>query len=279
MRCGRIGRKLMAYHDGELAASDRTAVEEHLLACAACRETLGTLREADRAATPMPGPAYWDGFTARVMAALPDQAPVTARPLRFHPPRPAWLHFAPAALAATLLLVAGGYFLDIDVSLRRRSPETAAPETAMKSRAAVAIPRDEDAEAVSDGLAVYPAAPAAAGLPMRDLLRRNLAGGELLLVQILNIKPNGDRYELKALKSDLSGSGLLERSTMLRDAISPAGDPELVSLMDDLVEAMRRLQGASPGDLPDVQSEIRRSGVLERAAAYKVLLAEGGDRL
>ncbi len=295
MRCATIGQKLMAYHDGELSASDRSLMEEHLLACTACRNALDALRLADSVALPEPGPDYWDEFTARVMGGIPRQAPAPNRFLRFPSFGTGWLHFAPAAAAAVLLLAAGGYFLDVDISLRGGRHETAPAEPAMKTRAQAGRAMDNEAAqdvgaettkgvgadrlGLPDRTVASSAESAAPNLPVRDLLRRNLAGGELLLVQVLNIRPDGDRYELTALKSDLSGSGLLERSRMLREAVSPAGDPDLVRLLDDLVQAMRALQNASPEDFPMVQQEIRRAGVLERAAAYKVLLSGGGDSL
>ncbi len=108
-----------------------------------------------------------------------------------------------------------------------------------------------------------------------DLLDKNLAGGELVLIQVLSYRSTGDVIEMRALKAGLTRSGLAERALMLRDTVSSAGDPELTALLNDLALALRDLESASSDDLSGVQSRIRNSGLLERTVDYRVLLSGG----
>ncbi|MHB1025418.1 MAG: zf-HC2 domain-containing protein [Desulfobacteria bacterium] len=68
MECPETQTLLTAFHDGELPASDRALVEEHLRGCPECAARLADLVRVDQATgVPDPGPAYWDRFNARVM--------------------------------------------------------------------------------------------------------------------------------------------------------------------------------------------------------------------
>ena len=98
---------LSAYLDGELAAGEWPAVEQHLDGCAGCRDRLEDLRllarvTADEEAPPVPG-----GLAARVVQRL-DEELATATPsagMRRH--RPPWLwRGGPLAAAASLFAAA-----------------------------------------------------------------------------------------------------------------------------------------------------------------------------
>lgn len=83
-RCLELSRRISAYLDGELDASERRSVEEHLaacLACACCAATLKRTVELCRRAAPQPLPEPFarrlDGLLARLLAAprVPKRRP------------------------------------------------------------------------------------------------------------------------------------------------------------------------------------------------------------
>ena len=75
MECPETQTLLAAFHDGELPASDRALVEEHLRGCPECAARLADLVRVDQATgVPDPGPAYWDRFNARVMNRVEREA-------------------------------------------------------------------------------------------------------------------------------------------------------------------------------------------------------------
>jgi len=108
MDCRETQTLLTAFHDGELQASDRARVEEHLRGCPECGARRADLARVDQAAgVPDPGPAYWDRFNARVMERVDREAdgPGVAV-LR---PKHGWMrqqlrYLVPAAAAAALVV-------------------------------------------------------------------------------------------------------------------------------------------------------------------------------
>ncbi len=320
MRCSRVRKLLMPYHDGELPLSRRSQINEHLLMCSDCTSILEDLERADSAATvPDPGPEYWSSFTNRVMQSVDKLGEEKKHGIRL-PVRERLQNFwrlAPALSAALVLVVAAGLLLDIDV--RIKIPGQSAPgEKLAVGKTVTEADRIEryDADDMENRARTFamkeekpglrytyrneePKLVAGADLPrsavfrdnltaepslessilghgsVLDLLDKNLAGGELVLIQVLNYRSTGDVIEMRALKTDLSRSGLADRALMLRDTVSTAGDPELTTLLNDLALALRDLESASSDDLSGVQSRIRKSGLLERTADYRVLLSGG----
>ena len=55
MRCGKVRRKLMAYHDDELGRSDAEKISLHLETCRACARLLEALEGADLVVVPQAG--------------------------------------------------------------------------------------------------------------------------------------------------------------------------------------------------------------------------------
>lgn len=286
MRCSRVKKLLMPYHDGELPLSRRSQLNEHLLMCSDCSSILEDLEKADSAATiPDPGPEYWSSFTNRVMESVDKpggekkhafRLPVRERTQSF------W-RFAPALSAALVLVVAAGLLLDIDVRIKIPGQDAPGKKLTVGRTATEADRIDRyDADDMENRARTF-AVSAEPSLEssilgqesILDLLDRNLAGGELVLIQVLNYRSTGDVIEMRALKAGLTRSGLSDRALMLRDTVSSAGDPELTGLLNDLALALRDLERASSDDLSGVQSRIRNSGLLERTADYRVLLSGG----
>jgi anti-sigma factor RsiW len=117
MRCGKVRRNLMAYHDGELGMAAGKKVAKHLETCVECSGLLATLRKADQAAglagVPEPDSSYWDTFTGKVMDRVKDESPARqyepeqdAARFRFSP-----VKFAPALSVALVVVVAAGVLM------------------------------------------------------------------------------------------------------------------------------------------------------------------------
>ena len=78
MSCERWEPLLSRYMDGELPASDVTAVEEHLESCPRCREELASFREMSSllASETEPDPFFLTRFRARRDQLLSKEAPL-----------------------------------------------------------------------------------------------------------------------------------------------------------------------------------------------------------
>ena len=94
MRCEDIQALLVAYHDGEIAPSERNLLEAHLVRCAGCREDLAALSALQshisrtlhkRVAHADPSPHAWSHLRARLAGEA-------------HP-RPGWLRAKVESLA------------------------------------------------------------------------------------------------------------------------------------------------------------------------------------
>ena len=127
MRCQRAQQRLMAYHDSELSPGARRRVEKHLETCGECSQLLERLRLADRHAShskgvndmvgvpemPPPEDKYWEGFTARVLDRVEEDA-ATRAPER-KKPRRSWDLFiprmVPAFSMALVVVVAAGVLM------------------------------------------------------------------------------------------------------------------------------------------------------------------------
>jgi hypothetical protein len=119
--------QLSEYVDGDLAATEVTALERHLDGCDSCRATVTDLRrvvERARALPAIPSPTdQWPALRARLaetpqdgldeLAPLPDVTPVRPRVIAIdsHPhwwQRPLTVSWTQAAAAAVLLIVLAG---------------------------------------------------------------------------------------------------------------------------------------------------------------------------
>jgi hypothetical protein len=119
MRCGRVRRNLMAYHDGELGMADTKKVKEHLDGCMKCSGLLAALKKADHAtgsaALNGPDATYWNTFTDRVMEKVEKETPDRKyKPWRV-PYRsfPSPFRLAPALSVALVVVVAAGVLLKV----------------------------------------------------------------------------------------------------------------------------------------------------------------------
>lgn len=111
--CTQLDPLVTPYIDGELAAADRQAVDQHLRVCPSCQARIvaeHAVRDLIRARRPVLGslraPA---GLRARLASV---DALTTGRPAVAPRPATTWrARLTPLALAATLVLIVGGAFL------------------------------------------------------------------------------------------------------------------------------------------------------------------------
>lgn len=122
MNCERIQERLQERLDGELARSDREAVDHHLGECLTCRRALEQLEALAQAASRLPrgidpGRDLWPGIEARLHSG--SRPPVVGRQ-RDHTFRLGWL------AAAAVLLVLVGMPLVLRLERYWQSPEPVA---------------------------------------------------------------------------------------------------------------------------------------------------------
>jgi anti-sigma factor RsiW len=104
MTCDRCQSLVGEYVDGTLDAGEREAVEAHLASCAACRTMaadFGAIRHTARTLEPHVPPAHvWTKLSAAIDGERRDESGARRLPGR--------LTWRPLAIAATLVLIAGG---------------------------------------------------------------------------------------------------------------------------------------------------------------------------
>ncbi len=106
--CDYARELLSAYRDGELDASERASVEDHLNDCAACREELESVESVVRSLKALPSAKLTKDFSDDIEALIQkSEAPVVKSITRKQ--RPMWLTAAAAAVVS--LLIAGGYYV------------------------------------------------------------------------------------------------------------------------------------------------------------------------
>jgi predicted anti-sigma-YlaC factor YlaD len=80
---GLTAERIYSYLDGEMEGAEASALEQHLAACAACREAVAARRRITEAAESLPSFEVPDGFAEAVMARvkwpLHPSAPARAR--------------------------------------------------------------------------------------------------------------------------------------------------------------------------------------------------------
>jgi anti-sigma factor RsiW len=110
MGCRSIHKKLPQYVQGLLSAADARRIDDHLLACAACRDELASLRKIWNALDSLPAPAAAPSMAPEVLLRIDDYERKRSGPFR------SWLaalkpSFAGAAAAIMLAGFVSGAFL------------------------------------------------------------------------------------------------------------------------------------------------------------------------
>lgn len=229
--------ELILHYYGE--AQNDPAVEDHLAACAPCREEFSRLQQAlalvDTDSVPDPGP----GFERRVWARLEPQLEAQRRTSWF-----SWLttptHLAWAAGAAAVLVAA---FVAGRVSGPATTPSTA------PSQAAATL-----SEHAKDGVLV---------LAVVDHLDRS----QMMLVELMNADP--DQPVVNISNEQSKARELVAANRVYRQSAAQAGDETTGDVLDDLERVLIEIANA-PEDAGKAEIEALRARITSRGLLFRV---------
>lgn len=108
MRCEDCRELLWAYLEKETTAEETEKVEEHLAACADCREELDAVREMKKALQSLPDEALPEGYHTELMQKLQAEAAPNVVPFPAKKKAPKWKQLSMIAAAALVVVAAGG---------------------------------------------------------------------------------------------------------------------------------------------------------------------------
>lgn len=81
MKCSQIKKKLSAYLDGEIEASERESIARHLKTCTSCRAELAALVQVKDTLSVLPGMAAPPFFMTRLRQRIKDEKSWVERPM------------------------------------------------------------------------------------------------------------------------------------------------------------------------------------------------------
>lgn len=104
-----VREKLSAYIDGEVADSEKEAIERHLRVCDACREAFDTLQHTVRQVKTLEEQAPPDGLTRQIMDRVRTEAADRGQPFWHRLFFPLHIKLPIEAVAMVFLVVMGAY--------------------------------------------------------------------------------------------------------------------------------------------------------------------------
>lgn len=216
--------QLILYHYGE--AEDRRAVEEHLLACGACREEMEEIRRTLAATEALPVPernqAYGREVWVQLQPKLEEDAPAGWL---------AWLQPHRWALAATMAAV-----LIVGILVGRYTgPNGGSTRTDEQVRERILL------VAVGD----------------------HLDSSQMVLVELINAGGNGT---VDISSEQQWADDLIEDNRLYRLTAAAAGETALASLLEDLervlLEVARSPEELSSQEFNQIRDRIEEQGII-----------------
>lgn len=142
MKCGKVGKNLSAYADGELKSKLRQRVERHLALCEKCAAELAGLKELTEAARAtlrkmVSAKAPPHDLRERVMQAV--------QPIRAS--RPILIPVRKLVVGAALIALASGSCVGVGLELRFRSEREVFRRRIAEQRSAIAVAEKDSATA------------------------------------------------------------------------------------------------------------------------------------
>lgn len=224
MRCGRIRKRLMAYHDGELGGAWSRRIEKHILSCAVCEQALEGLEAVDQTiAMPVPESEYWSGFTARIMDRVKDEPVGDPVQTKAAESRLSYkvMRLAPAFSIVLVVVVAAGLLMEIRGPV---VPRQSVPTVRKQAVEAVSVP--EEAEQIDEAAMMAEPEPvlSSEGTDVSRTYQRDYKGSLLRKKETFSRDDRYDEEPLRALMfkaETLSREGKQEESEkVLRELLS-----------------------------------------------------------
>lgn len=239
--------ELVAFALDEVEDGTRGAVTAHLYVCAACRASLDEIRATLDAAAAVDVPARGDDYGATVWAAIEPRLPRSAgsggtggRSLqaRVMP----WL-----AVAATLVLAAGAYWLG-----RHDASPIVTPQVP-QARTAPSTTPEASREAIRERVVLA-------------ALGEHLDRTERTLVELVNSESGG---QVDITAEQAWARDLLDANRLYRQAARGAQSPALSQVLEDLEPVLLEIAN-SPSRLTSDEFEALRGRIEARSLVFKV---------
>lgn len=237
--------QLVHYRYGDVDETERRTIDEHLRACASCRDSLGVLEgvlaAVDAAPAPERGADYaqdvWQRLAPR-LAVKPEASRVSGWSAIFRPAE--WLRVRPWAVAGAMAALVVAAFL-----LGRFWPRPATPSVAQSSQPAPAAVRDR-----------------VLLVAVGDHLERS----QMVLVELENARGTGpiDISAERDRAEDLVAANRLYRQTAAR-----AGEAGVANVLDELERVLVEI-AHSPSEVSQAQLEELRHRIEAQGILFKV---------
>jgi|SRR5579863_557109 len=237
--------QLVHYRYGDVEEADRRVIDEHLRACASCRESLGVLEGVLAAVDAVPVPERGERYSEEVwqrlaprLAARPQAPRTSGWAAIFRPAE--WLRVRPWAVAGVMAALVVAAFL-----LGRFWPRPPAQVARSPQGAQTPAPA-----AVRDRILL---------VAVGDHLERS----QMVLVELENARGTGpvDISAERDRAEDLVAANRLYRQTAAR-----AGEAGVANVLDELervlVEVAHSPSEISPAQLEELRHRIEAQGIL-----------------
>ncbi len=233
MRCGRIRKRLMAYHDGELGGAWSRRIEKHILSCAVCEQALEGLEAVDQTiAMPVPESEYWSGFTARIMDRVKDEPVGDPVQTKAAESRLSYkvMRLAPAFSIALVVVVAAGLLMEIRGPVVPRQSVPTVRKQAVEADSMANMTRPEQIDEAAMMAEPEPVL-SSEGTDVSRTYHRDYKGSSLRKKETFSRDDRYDEEPLRALMfkaETLSREGKQEESEkVLRDLLSQLPPPPI----------------------------------------------------
>lgn len=226
--------QLILYHYGE--AEDRRAIEEHLLACGACREEMDAIRRTLNATEALPVPERNEGYGREVWAQLQPKLEEDAQAGWL-----AWLQPHRWALAPRLAVLAATMAAVLSVGIlvgRYTGPNGGPGLTDEQVRERILL------VAVGD----------------------HLESSQMVLVELVNAGGNGT---VDISSEQQWADDLVEDNRLYRLTAAAAGETALASLLEDLERVLLEV-ARSPEELSSQEFNQIRDRIEEQGIIFKI---------
>ncbi|HYL63557.1 MAG TPA: hypothetical protein VE077_13145 [Candidatus Methylomirabilis sp.] len=223
--------ELIGYREGE--ATQREVIDEHLTACAACREELGRIEAVLNALDNLPVPQRGEEYGRRVWRQIAPRLPDRAGPgwrAWFEPRR--W-----AAVGAFAAMVIAAFVAGRWSNGHSGTPVAVAPST----------------EQVRERVLVV-------------AVGEHLGKSEMVLMELSNAAPSSPGRQINISAEQKRAEDLLDENRLYRETARQEGDAGLANVLDELERVLLDVAHSpdelTPAKLASLQKHIEDRGIL-----------------